>query len=220
MSIPLEIEQIINEIYARNEVWYDIHPDIEDYQFSNFGRLKSLKWGKEKILKFYLNNDGYLHADVMVNKKRIGVCKHQCACLALNNPYEKYCYDLEYILKNYHVNHIDGNVSNNNPSNLELVKSFENYCICKNDGRILNFEEAIEIFKLSHASDLTQNEIAILYKIKQWNVSDIKSGRTWSNFTYNIDPKNIKLWEIERILEKFNKIERNKFQEVDLDEFF
>lgn len=210
----------LDPVDEEGEEWFYIHPDITDYQFSNHGRLKSLKFGREKILKFSLTNKGYLHTVIIVNKKRIDICKHHCACLALNNPYEKYCYDLEYILKNYNVNHINGNRANNNTSNLELVTSIENCCICKNDGRILELEEAIEIFKLSHASGLSGKEIATLYKINQWNVTDIKTGRSWSNYTYDIDTKNIKPWEIERILEKFNKIERNKFQEADLNDFF
>lgn len=202
------------------ELWFSIYPDIQDYLFSNHFRLKSLKFGKEKIIKFYLYNNGYLVTNIMIDGKRKGLRFHQAVCLTFKNPAQKYFYSFDEILKNYDVNHIDGNRSNNHPSNLELVKSFENYCICKNDGRTLNFEEAIEIFKLAWASNLNHEEIASLYNINQWNVSFIKTGRTWSYYTSKIDPKNIKQWEIELILKKFNKIEINKFQEADLNEFF
>lgn len=210
----------LNPVDEEGEKWFNIHFDIHDYLFSNHGRLKSLKFGKEKIMKFYLGNNGYLVTNIIVDGKRKGLRFHQAVCLALKNPYEKYCYDLEYILENYNVNHIDGDRSNNHPSNLELVPSIENYCICKNDGRTLELEEAIEIYKLAWASNLNHEEIASLYNINQCNVSFIKTGRTWSYYTSKIDPKNIKQWEIELILKKFNKIENKNFQEADLNDYF
>lgn len=43
-----------------NEVWKDIDGYEGLYQVSNMGNVKSLKWGKEKILKAGKNNHGYL----------------------------------------------------------------------------------------------------------------------------------------------------------------
>lgn len=202
------------------EKWFSIHPDITDYQFSNYGRLKSLKWGKETIIKFCLNNGGYLDANIMIDGKRKHLYFHQAICLTFKNPYEKFYLSFDEMFENYYVNHIDGNPSNNDPSNLELVKSFENICICKNDHRILNFEEAIYIYKLTWATDFKHEEIASLYNISKETVSHIKTGRKWSNYTSNIDPKNTKPWEIELILKKLMKNEINEFQEADLNDFF
>lgn len=210
----------LDPVTEEGEEWFSIHPDIQEYQFSNHGRLKSFKWGKEKILKFHLNNDGYLYSYIRVNKKNIAIGKHQCVCLALKNPYEKYCYDLEYILKNYDVNHIDGDRTNNHPSNLELVPSIENYCICKNKKRKNEMLDNIEIYKLAWGSDLTNKEIANLYDVSHSHICNIKADRCCLYSTSEIDPKNIKQWEIELILKKFNKIEINEFQEADLNDFF
>lgn len=41
------------------EVFKDI-PNYNDYQVSNFGNVKSLKWGKERILKSATSKSNYL----------------------------------------------------------------------------------------------------------------------------------------------------------------
>lgn len=48
-----------------NEIWSPV-PDYEDYQVSNFGRVKSLKLGKVKILKPILDRNGYLQVKLGV----------------------------------------------------------------------------------------------------------------------------------------------------------
>lgn len=209
----------LNPVTEEGEEWFSIHPDIQDYQFSNHFRLKSLKWGKEKIIKFHLNNNGYLKANICINKKRFALRLHQAICLTFNNPYEKFYLSFDEIWKDFCVNHIDGDRSNNHPSNLELVPSIENHCICKNDGRILELEEVIEIYKLSSISYLNSKEIANLYNINNYQVIDhIKYGRSWLYYTHVIE--NTKPWEIELILKKFNKIENKNFQEAALVNFF
>lgn len=43
-----------------NEVWKDIEGYEGLYQVSNMGNVKSVGYGKERVLKFGKNNDGYL----------------------------------------------------------------------------------------------------------------------------------------------------------------
>ena len=68
------------------EEWRNI-PGYEDYQVSNLERVKSLKFGKEKILKPVLNGlIGNRYYQVVLSKdgKRKIFRVHQLACLFLN----------------------------------------------------------------------------------------------------------------------------------------
>ena len=99
------------------EEWRSIK-DYEDYKVSNLGRVKSLKFGKEKILKKGLSGNGY-H---IVNLCDVGLVKarkvHQLVAVAfLNHKPDGY---------KLVVNHKDFNRTNNNVSNLEIVSAREN----------------------------------------------------------------------------------------------
>lgn len=94
------------------EIWKDI-PGYEGlYQVSNYGQVKSLKWGKERILKQSINNIGYLCV-CLFDKRPIKRNVHQLVSICFlehqPNGYEKV------------VNHIDNNPLNNHVDNLELV---------------------------------------------------------------------------------------------------
>ena len=51
------------------EIWKEIDGFDEDYFISNCGRVKSFKWGKEKILKSCKNSRGYFCVCLYKNKK-------------------------------------------------------------------------------------------------------------------------------------------------------
>ena len=94
------------------EVWNDIQGYEGLYQVSNLGRVKSLNYnrtGKECILKYGINTDGYLY--VILSKNCI--CKNRTihrlvATAFIDNPD-----NLPYI------NHKDENKLNNRVENLE-----------------------------------------------------------------------------------------------------
>ena len=94
----------------KKEIWKPIKGYEGLYQVSNFGRVKSLKFGKEKILKQSKNKKtGYLHVVLCKN----GILKtfrvHRLVAEAfLDNPNNLPC-----------VNHKDENKTNNNVDNLE-----------------------------------------------------------------------------------------------------
>ena len=86
------------------------------YEISNLGRVKSLKFNKEKILKSTPNRYGYYTVGLSKNnikkteKVHILVARH-----FIEYPYNK-----------LQVNHKDGNKENNTISNLEWVTAKEN----------------------------------------------------------------------------------------------
>lgn len=93
--------------------------DYEDlYMVSNTGLIKSLHWGKEKLLKQVIrsNNYPYYFVGLLKNGKRKYFAVHRLvAMMFIPNP------------NNYEqVDHLDGNKLNNNVENLEWVTPKEN----------------------------------------------------------------------------------------------
>lgn len=87
--------------------------DIEGYegiyQISNLGNVKSLKFGKEKILKPVKNIKGYLYVNLRKNGKMKSMRVHRIVAQEfIENP-----------LNLPEVNHIDENKENNKIDNLE-----------------------------------------------------------------------------------------------------
>lgn len=97
------------------ETWKSIYK-YPDYQISNLGRIKSLKFGKEKILKCIKNNkSGYLHLDLYYNGKK---CNNQIHILVYEN------FNNYKLKSNECVHHKDENKLNNNLDNLEFMTRF------------------------------------------------------------------------------------------------
>lgn len=92
-----------------NEIWKDIEEYEGIYQVSNLGRVKSLKFGKEKIIKGRNNSMGYLYVALCKEGKIKYFRVHRLVASAFipnsNNLFE--------------VNHKDENPLNNRIDNLE-----------------------------------------------------------------------------------------------------
>ncbi len=99
------------------EVWKTIK-GFENYEVSNLGRVKSLKYNKERILKFSILSNGYKVVDLYNNNIRKTKKIHQLVAIAFlnHNP----C-GMELV-----VNHKDFDKLNNNVNNLEIVTNREN----------------------------------------------------------------------------------------------
>lgn len=91
------------------EVWKDINGYEGLYQVSNCGRIRSLWFGKKKLLKQQTDINGYLYVD-LYNKN--GKKKHKVHRLVANEFCERTDgYDV--------VNHKDEDKTNNHYDNLE-----------------------------------------------------------------------------------------------------
>ena len=91
------------------EIWKDKKDYEEHYQVSNWGRVKSIKFGKERILKPQKDKDGYLQVTLCKNNNQCQFKVHRLVAeVFLPNP------------NNYkEVNHKDENKTNNVVTNLE-----------------------------------------------------------------------------------------------------
>lgn len=99
------------------EIWKEI-PNYEDYHISNLGKVKSLKYGKEKILKQGLDTHNYNTVSLSKNNIKKTLQVHQLLAMAfLNHIPDKW---------NLVVNHKDFIRTNNYDWNLEIVTQREN----------------------------------------------------------------------------------------------
>lgn len=99
------------------EIWKNII-GYENYQVSNFGNVKSLKWNKEKFLKFSIDAYGYFIVGLSDKGKDKTRTVHQLVAEAF----------LRHSPCGYRliINHIDFNRQNNRVENLEIVTAREN----------------------------------------------------------------------------------------------
>lgn len=118
------------EVEVNSERWFDLTPllneefrnikDYENYQVSNYGRIKSfIIYGKYKnirILKAHKNYKGYFLVSLTKNKqKKLKLIHRLVAQEFIGNKFNK-----------PQINHIDGNKQNNMINNLEWCNNSEN----------------------------------------------------------------------------------------------
>jgi hypothetical protein len=169
------------------EEWKTIK-GFEDYQISNFGRVKSFKkyhYTNERILKPSRDKsgNGYLFVNLCKNGKRKIYCVHR---LVLCN------FKLMDNYLDFEVNHIDGNKLNNCIYNLEWCTKSENefhaYRIGlktslkgeDHGGSKLKEDNIKEIKILLKKGEYSQKRIAKIFGISQQQISRIKLGLRWS----------------------------------------
>ena len=96
----------------QTEQWKPVE-GFEDYAVSNFGRVKSLKYGKEKIMKPKKDRGGYLYIGLRKDGKHKFFKVHRLVAEAfIPNPNNL-----------SQVNHKDENKTNNVVSNIEWCSS-------------------------------------------------------------------------------------------------
>ena len=99
------------------EVWKTI-PNFESYQVSNLGNVRSLKYGKERILKKPIGGGGYLQVSIYINKKYSKRTINQLMAIAFLN-HKPSGHKMV-------VDHIDTNKLNNKLYNLQVITNREN----------------------------------------------------------------------------------------------
>lgn len=93
------------------ELWRNVKGYEGLYQVSNYGRVRSMWYGKVRILKQDKNNKGYRIIKLCKNGKRKKFYVHRLVYEAFNGE----------IPEGYEINHIDENSLNNRLDNLNLL---------------------------------------------------------------------------------------------------
>ena len=103
-----------------SEIWKAI-PNYEGiYEVSNLGNVKSLKWNKERTLKFAITIDGYYQACLQCNRVQKTYKVHQLVAIAFLNHIP--C-GLKLV-----VDHINDIKTDNRVENLQIVTNRFNVC--------------------------------------------------------------------------------------------
>lgn len=93
-----------------NEVWRDVDGYDGMYQVSDLGRVRSLKFGKVRVLRPNKNKDGYLQVALCKDGKQKSFYVHRLVANAFISNDDKY---------KTQINHRDECKQNNKVSNLE-----------------------------------------------------------------------------------------------------
>ena len=154
-----------------HEQWKVI-TNYEDYFISNYGRVKSTKWDKEKILK--QRNDGRDYLTVYIVNKS-GVYKNLYVHRLVAEAFLGSC------PKNKEVNHKDRNKKNNCVGNLEYMTHLKNINHGLGRKNILTDKKVRKIIKLYKSGKYKKREISDLYNISPSYVYMLASKRRRKN---------------------------------------
>lgn len=169
---PLAVEDLPDEL------WLPV-PDFEDYQISNFGRVKSFKYKTPRILKPKFKPNGYLCVCLCKDGATKTFLVHRLVALCfIPNPLNK-----------PEINHCDGCKFNNHVSNLEWATRSENVRHAVDTGLQPSGEDNYQAkltndqvrYIRENPDGLNQYKLADLFNANQATISGIQLGKKWKH---------------------------------------
>lgn len=167
------------------EIWQDIKNYEGLYQVSNMGRVKSLKWNKERILKPIDSGRGYLKVVLCARGKQKTLIVHRLVCEAFHeNPESK-----------AQVNHINEDKTDNRACNLEWATARENCNYgTRNERSAKNRRKPIGQYTLDGKLVkiwVSTMEVERQTEFSQGNISEVANGKrkTHKGFVWKYVPK-------------------------------
>lgn len=167
---------------VKEEIWKDIPGYEGHYQASNLGRIKSLKYKKERILKHEINHHGY-----------------PCVCLYLGES-KKFCSIHRLVMRAFNgiseldIDHLNNDRSDPMLENLEYVTTSENIKrifkrgIKNHDGSRNPYHKLTEaqILEIRDYESWSPNPkiirvLAGMYKVTTQTIRDIVNKKIWTH---------------------------------------
>lgn len=146
-----------------SEKWKDIFGYDGAHQVSDLGRVRSLKFGRVKVLRAYKNRYGYLKVFLSKDGKRRNIYVHRLVASAFIENDNIF---------NTEVNHIDECKQNNRVSNLEYCD--RSYNVTYNG---LRYRRRHPNYKRNAIKDLYDPELSINENIKVFRTNGISCSR-------------------------------------------
>ena len=174
---PFTLDDLDGEFWADIDNTYKKH-----YQISTFGRIKSFKKGHEKILKPFVDKDGYLSIALSKDGKIRKFKIHRLVAQAF----------IANLEDKPQINHRDGNKMNNHVDNLEWNTNRENNLHAiriglrkyqKNSNRALTDEQVVWCRKvhIPFDSEFGSTALANIFGISQPCMNAILHGKTYKD---------------------------------------
>ena len=145
------------------EQWRDIEGYEGIYQVSDLGRVRSLKFGRVKVLRSYKNRYGYLKVFLSKNGKRHNIYVHRLVAYAFIPNSDK--------TKN-EINHINEIKTDNRASNLEWCD--RSYNVTYNG---LRYRRKHPNYRRNAIKDLYDPNLSINENIKVFRTNGISCSR-------------------------------------------
>ena len=169
------------------EIWQDI-PNYGDYQVSTFGRIKSLKHTKPRIMRPALNSSGYLFVEIHKNNSPTKfLIARLVAEVFIPNPDNK-----------PEVNHLHGRF-NNHFESLEWATGSENMLHAFLTGLAQNAQgaddsqaklTAPQIEFIRNNNTLTNEQFGLIFDVSDGTICNIRRGKTYKNASGKIRLEN------------------------------
>lgn len=161
------------------EIWKDIPRYEGIYQVSNLGRVKSLKFGRNRILRASTTKKGYHRLNLCLNNQKKAYA-HRLVMLAFSGES-----DLQ-------VNHINGIKTDNRLENLEYCTPGENARHAHSMGLVPKMtgsmnsssklsEKEVKIIKEAIKNGFSNSDLGKYFSVTRSAIYNIRIGRVWNH---------------------------------------
>ena len=169
------------------EIWKDIKGFEGHYQVSNFGRVKSIKFGKERILRPGKNKKGYLRVGISKNGESKTYSVHRLVAQAfipnLNNLPQ--------------INHKNEDKTDNRVENLEFCDAKYNNTYGTRIQRFVENMKGHPNWGPKHQSEESKRKTSVGVKNNLPKTAYKKGHKPWNTGTHGV----IKAWNRRRVLQ-------------------
>lgn len=147
--------------------------EIKNYRIAKDGQVISLWYDRERVLKPWVTQEGYLRVKLYINGVKKNYLVHRLVAMTYLANYSE---DLQ-------VNHKNCIKTDNRVDNLEMVSNKENQSHARDNG-LINTSKAYyfteDDIKFIRSTDKTKMQLCNIYGCSPATIRRIRNGYTWS----------------------------------------